>query len=252
MTLPGVPFDAFTIIAAGVIVFVAYTVFGMTGFGSSITAAPFLVLLFPLKFVVPMMVVFDLCGGALLATRTRKLVAWRELATLAPWIALGMLAGVTLLVHAPERMLLTLLALFILGYLVRARFWRPETKPIATRWAPPFGTAGGVLTSLYGTGGPVYTIYFARRLPDARVLRATMAMLILATALVRVTMFASAGLYAQPGLLALCATLIPAGLIGLWLGSHLHHRLPGKRVVQTIQVVLLAGALNLLYKTLIA
>ena len=252
MSLFALPFDAATIVAAGVIVFVAYTVFGMTGFGSSITAAPFLVLLFPLKFAVPMMVVFDLCGGSLLAVRTHGHVAWREMARLAPWIALGMLAGVTLLVNAPERALLTLLALFVLGYLARARFGRTSTEPISPRWAPPFGACGGVFTALYGTGGPIYLIYFARRLREARVLRATMGMLILLTAFVRVTLFASAGLYAQPGLLALCAWLIPVGLAGLWIGSHLHQRLPPQRIVLVIHVVLLLGALNLLYRTLLA
>ncbi len=250
--LTSLPFDAATIVAAGVIVFAAYTVFGMTGFGSSITAAPFLVLLFPLKFAVPMMVILDLCGASLLALRTHGHVAWRELLRLAPWFVLGMVAGVTLLVHAPERALLTLLALFVLGYLARARFGRPSTAPLSTRWGLPFGTAGGVFTALYGTGGPIYVIYFARRIADARVLRATMAMLILITALVRVAMFTSAGLYAQPGLLALCAALVPAGLLGLWIGSHLHHRLPPHRVVQAIHLVLLAGALNLLYRTLVA
>lgn len=248
MLLP--PFDAATIVAVGLIVLVAYTVFGLTGFGSSITAMPFLVVLLPLKFAVPMMVLLDLCGGSLLALRTRGLVAWRELAVLAPWVGAGMLAGVTLLVRAPERALLLLLALFVLGYLARAHFGKPRREPISRRWAPSFGTAGGVFTALYGTGGPIYTIYVTRRLPDARVLRATMGMLILMTAVVRLTLFAGTGLYAQPGLLALCAVLVPLGLLGLWLGSHFHHRLPAERVVQTIHAVLLLGAVNLLYRNL--
>lgn len=246
------PFDAATIVAAGAIVLVAYTVFGMTGFGSSIVAAPFLVLLFPLEFAVPMMVVLDLCGGSLLALRTRRQVAWRELARLAPWIALGMLAGVALLVEAPERALLTLLALFVLGYLARSHFAAPARAPLSTHWAAPFGTFGGVFTALYGTGGPILLAYLVRRLADARTLRATMAMLILLTALARVPLFAGADLFAQPGLLALCALLVPIGLLGLWIGSRLHHRMPPQQVMAAIHVVLLLGAINLLYRTLAA
>lgn len=237
---------------AGAIVLVAYTVFGMTGFGSSIAAAPFLVLLFPLQFAVPMMVVLDLCGGSLLALRTRRQVAWRELARLAPWIALGMLAGVTLLVNAPERALLTLLALFVLGYLARSHFAAPARTSLSTHWASTFGTFGGVFTALYGTGGPILLVYLVRRLADARTLRATMAMLILATAVARVPLFAGADLFGQPGLIALCATLIPVGLLGLWIGSHLHHRLPPQQVMAAIHIVLLLGAINLLYRTLAA
>ena len=246
------PFDPAAIAAAGAIVLVAYVVFGMTGFGSSIAAAPFLVLLFPLTFAVPMMVILDLCCGSLLALRTRREAAWRELARLAPWIALGMLLGVTLLVNAPERVLLTLLALFVLGYLARSHLAAPTRTPLSTRWASTFGMFGGVFTALYGTGGPILLVYLARRLADARALRATMGMLILLTAVARVPLFAGADLFAQPGLVALCAALIPVGLLGLWIGSRLHHRLPPRQVMLTIHAVLLAGAINLLYRVLVA
>lgn len=246
------PFDTATVVAVGAIVFAAYVVFGLTGFGSSIASAPFLVLLLPLEFTVTMMAVLDLFCGSLLALRARRDVAWRELARLAPWIALGMLAGVTLLVNAPERALLTLLALFVLGYLARSHLAAPSRAHLSRRWAIPFGTFGGVFTALYGTGGAILIVYFVRRLADARALRATMGMLILLVAIARVPLFAGAGLFGQPGLVTLCAILIPVGLLGLWIGSHLHHRLPPPRVMLAIHGVLLLGALNLLYRTLVA
>jgi uncharacterized membrane protein YfcA len=240
------PFTPATMAVAAAIILLAYTVFGLTGFGSSITAAPFLVLLFPLRFAVPMMVILDLISATLLALRNHRHVAWREIGRLFPYAAIGMLIGVTMLVHAPERPLLLLLALFVLGYLARAVFGSPRTRDLATWWAAPLGTAGGIFTSLFGTGGPIYTIFMAGRLHDKSALRATMGMLILMTALVRVVLFTGAGFYLQPGLLAMSALLMPAVLIGLWLGSHLHHRLPTERVVQAIQLVLLIGALNLI------
>jgi uncharacterized membrane protein YfcA len=245
------PFDAATIAAAVAIVFVAYTVFGLTGFGSSITAAPFLVLLFPLRFMVPMMVVLDLVSASTMALRNHGHVAWRELGRLAPWIAVGMLSGVTLLVHAPERPLLALLALFVLGYLARAVLLKRQPDAIAPRWAAPFGAFGGVFTALFGTGGPVYAIFLTSRIADKNALRATNGMLILATALARIGLFAGAALYAQPGLVPLSALLIPVALAGLYVGGHLHVRWPAARVVQAIQVVLFVGALNLLRRVVL-
>jgi uncharacterized membrane protein YfcA len=243
------PFAPETIAAAAAIILLAYTVFGLTGFGSSITAAPFLVLLFPLRFAVPLMVIFDLVSGTLLALRNHRRVAWREMARLLPYAVAGMLMGVTLLVHAPERPLLLLLGVFVLGYLAKSVFGASRTRDLAPGWAVPLGLAGGIFTSLYGTGGPIYTIFMAGRLHDKWVLRATMGMLILLTAMTRVGLFAGAGFYAQPGLLALSAALLPAVLAGLWLGSHLHSRLPAARIVQAIQVVLLVGALNLIRRS---
>ncbi|MEP7063176.1 MAG: sulfite exporter TauE/SafE family protein [Betaproteobacteria bacterium] len=248
-SLFALPFPPATLVAAAAIILLAYTVFGLTGFGSSITAAPFLLLLFPLRFAVPLMVILDLVSGTLLAIRNYRRVAWRELARLLPYAAAGMVLGVTLLVHAPERPLLLLLGVFILAWLAKAVFGSPRTRDIAPSWAAPLGIAGGIFTSLYGTGGPIYTIFLAGRVHEKWVLRATMGMLILLTALTRVGLFSAAGFYAQAGLLALSAALLPAVLAGLFLGSHLHHRLPAARVVQAIQVVLLVGALNLIRRS---
>ncbi len=249
--MTSLPFDAPTLAAAAAIVLVAYTVFGLTGFGSSITAAPFLVLLFPLRFMVPMMVILDLVRASVLTSRNHGRVAWRELGRLAPWIAIGMVLGVTALVHAPERPLLLLLGIFVLAYVARSAFAPPRTEALPPKWAAAFGTSGGVFTSLFGTGGPLYAIFLTARIPDKLALRATNGMLILATALARIGLFAGAALYAQPGLVALSALMIPVALAGLYVGGHLHARMPAARVVQAIYVVLLVGALNLLRRAIL-
>jgi uncharacterized protein len=245
------PFDAATIGGAAAIVFVAYVVFGLTGFGSSITAAPFLVLLFPLRFTVPLIVILDLVSATLMTARNHGRVAWRELGRLAPWIALGMLLGVTLLVHAPERPLLLALALFVIAYVARAVLAPQRQQPLAPRWAMPLGGCGGVFTALFGTGGPLYAIFLTSRIDDKRELRATNGMLILATALARIGLFAGAALYAQPGLVALSALMVPVALAGMVVGGHLHVRWPPQRVVQAIYAVLLVGALNLLRRAVL-
>ncbi|NCV66085.1 MAG: sulfite exporter TauE/SafE family protein, partial [Burkholderiaceae bacterium] len=49
---------------------VAYFIFGVTGFGSSIISVPVLVLFFPLQVVVPIMVILDLCAAFYLGTKS--------------------------------------------------------------------------------------------------------------------------------------------------------------------------------------
>ena len=55
-----------TLLATALILFGAYTVYGLTGFGSTIVAMPLLAHLYPLRFAVPMMLVFDISAGLLL------------------------------------------------------------------------------------------------------------------------------------------------------------------------------------------
>lgn len=242
------PFD--TLVSAALIVMLAYTVFGLTGFGASITAMPLLALLFPLRFAVPLMLIFDVCATLLLGLKNRGVVDRRELLRLIPFMLAGMALGVTLLVNAPERALLFVLGSFVLSYAGWSLLYRRGTKTLATGWAVPLGTAGGVFTALFGTGGPIYVIYLAGRLHDKLILRATISALIFFSGLSRLVLFGSAGLFAQRNLLPLAAGLLPGALLGLYVGSRLHHRLPTQRVVQAVWSILILGGASLVWRSL--
>lgn len=244
--LPG----ASLVIAALIIVW-AYIVYGLTGFGSSITALPLLVQFIPLRSAVPLMLIFDLCVGVLMGLHNRKVIDRGEVKRLLPFMLAGMVLGVTLLVNVPERALLILLGIFVLAYSAWSLVLRPEVTPLSSRWAVAFGTFGGVFTALFGTGGPIYTIYLARRLPDKAVLRATISGLLFLSALARLVLFTGAGLYAQPQVLPLAAVLLPCALFGLYLGNHLHHRLTPRRVVQIVWVILIVGGAGLMWRGIV-
>ena len=98
----------------GLIVVLADPVVGTTGVGASITTGPLLVHLLPLTSVVPMMVVLDLCAGLLIVGRNFRSVQRGELLRLLPFMLAGIALGVTLLVSAPERLLLLALGIAVL------------------------------------------------------------------------------------------------------------------------------------------
>lgn len=239
-----------TLLAAAAIVTLGYTVYGLTGFGAAIVAIPLLAQFFPLRFAVPMMLVFDLFAGLLLGLKNRKQLSRTELLRLLPILAIGMLAGVTLLVQVNERWLLMGLGTFVVAYAAWSLLSRAMPTPISSRWAVPAGLIGGAFTALYGTGGPIYTIYLARRLPDKAQLRATIGVLIFCTALIRLVLFTGGGFYTQAGLLPLAFALLPCALIGYLLGSRLHARMPTQRAVQAVWALLIVGGASLLLRAL--
>lgn len=240
----------FTLLGAALIVTVAYTVYGLTGFGASIIAIPLLAYFFPLRFAVPMMLVFDFFAGLFLGLRNRKHLDRSELLRLLPFLLIGMVAGMTVLVQASERWLLLMLGTFVLSYAGWSLLRKAVTAPISSRWAVPAGMIGGAFTALYGTGGPVYMIYLARRLPDKTVMRATIGVLIFGTALLRLVLFTGSGLYRQNGLLPLAFALLPCAILGYLAGSHLHVRIPEKLAYQAVWVLLIAGGTSLLWRSL--
>jgi len=239
-----------TLAGVGLIVAFAYTVVGLTGFGASMVAMPMLVHLLPLRLALPMMLIYDLVGGVAIGVRNRRSVDRRELIRLLPFMLVGVVLGVTVLVKAPERVLLLLLGAFVLAFAGWSLLFRPRQKPISPGWAVPLGTVGGVFSALFGTGGPIYTIYLARRVQDKSRLRATISMLLFLSALARLASFVAASLFSPPGLPLLIATMLPCALAGMYLGTHLHHRLPAHRVVQAVWAILIVGGATLVLRSL--
>ena len=239
-----------TLLSAALIVTLAYTVYGLTGFGAAIVGIPLLAHFLPLRFAVPMMLVFDLFAGLLLGLKQRKHLDKKELLRLLPYLSIGMAAGATLLTLASERWLLLLLGSFVLSYAGWSLLSKVAPAPVAAVWAIPAGVVGGALTALYGTGGPIYMIYLARRLPDKTVMRATIGVLIFGTALIRLVLFTGSGFYTQRGLLPLAFALLPCALIGYLAGAHLHQRMSSQRAVHAVWLLLIVGGASLLWRGL--
>ncbi|MEO7855253.1 MAG: sulfite exporter TauE/SafE family protein, partial [Rubrivivax sp.] len=61
-SLPSLPLH--TLLLAAAIIVLAYTVFGLSGFGAGIVALPLLAQFMPIRFGVPMLLLLDLCCGA--------------------------------------------------------------------------------------------------------------------------------------------------------------------------------------------
>lgn len=228
----------------------AYTVFGFSGFGANLVALPILAHVMSLRFAVPMLLALDLVSASLIGYRSRPLIERAELKRLVPTLLLGMAAGLVLLKLAAEHWLLVLLGLFVGGFALWSLWGKADPAPVSPRWAWPAGLVGGVFSTLFGTGGPVYTTYLARRIADTSRLRATVGAVILVSALVRLLLFTGSGFLAQPGLLMLSAVLLPFALLGFALGSRIHARVPQAQVRRAIWCLLLISSISLLARGL--
>ena len=244
------PFSPELLVPAGLVVAFAYTVFGLTGFGSTVIALPLLVQLFALKFAVPLLMLLDLSAFLLFGARLRKRIEYREIGWLIPFMLAGMAVGLTLLIQVAEHKLLVVLGVFLLFYAGYGLLRRGAPMALARFWCAPIGLAGGVLSSLFGTGGVLFAIYNAGRIRDKDALRATNAAMIMLSSLLRVLLFGVTGLLAQDGLFATALLLLPALVGGVWLGNRLHAAVPAAAVVKAVYAVLVLAGLLLLARSL--
>jgi uncharacterized protein len=212
------------LIAAASIILLAYFIFGITGFGSSIVSVPLLVQLYPLQTVVPLIVVLDLCASFYQGKKSFKQASFKELYWLAPFTLVGLIIGVTLLLDAPKSPLLITLGIFAGLNGVRILVGRNSTvdKTISQFWSIPFGVSGGIFTALFATGGPIYASYLALRIHDAVRLRATMTAIIFSLVFLRLALMIITGLLLKADVALLALVLIPFMAIGVWAGTRAH------------------------------
>jgi uncharacterized membrane protein YfcA len=238
--------DAFAISA--IVIAGTYLLFGLTGFGSTALALPILVHVVPLKVLVPLLSLMDFAAALAQGARARRGVRWDELRRVLPFMAGGIVLGLTLLVGLPEAPLLGALGVFLVGYAAYAMLRRGGPPRLSAKWAPPAGIASGVFASLYGNGGLLMALYMGSRLTDKTELRATATAVVLVNTGLRTVLYAATGLLGQDGLLLAAAMLVPSLAFGLYFGGRLHARVSPRVVLMAIHVVILVAGISLLVR----
>lgn len=238
------------LIFAPLIVIVAYTIFGLSGFGSTLIAAPLLALLFhDLRFVIPMVVLMDCIGAMTMGLKLRADVNRRELTPLLPFLVVGLATGVFLLVRLPTTVLLIVLGLFAITYGVTYMRGGPPRFKLPRWMAAPVGLFAGTTSASIGVGGPMYVMYLAARGSSAEQIRASVPVIFIFTTITRIAMFAVAGLITRQVLIT-AAILLPISMGALRFGQHLHLNLSKDTTVRLIGGLLAASGVSLLLRAL--
>jgi hypothetical protein len=143
-----------------------YTVFGFGGFGANLVALPLLAHVMTLRFAVPMLLVLDLFSAVLMGFEEPPLIDKGELLRLLPLAAAGHGAGRAGAAAGARSLAAAAAGRFVLSYSLWSLLGNASPAPVSPRWAMPAGLVGGVFSTLFGTGGPIYTLYLARRMAD--------------------------------------------------------------------------------------
>jgi uncharacterized membrane protein YfcA len=231
---------------AAVVVFAAFYVRAVIGFGSGLISVAFLSLLFPIKEVVPVVLLLDLLGSFVLGTYDFREIRWPELRWLVPGSLAGLVVGSFILADSDAQRLTFFLGVFILAYVFYAIALRPERLPrVGLAWGLPLGLLGGVVGSLYGGGGPPLVAFLQMRHLDKRAFRATFQGIALTDNIARMIIYIGLALLSLP--LAGGALLLTLPVLGgLWAGNHLHFRINERMFLRATLLVLTAVGIKYL------
>lgn len=233
---------------AVLIIFVAYTIKGLSGFGSGLVAIPLLAFFLPITFIVPVLGLLSYSGTLIQSLSLRKQVNWPLILPLLPFSIIGIITAVWLLSNVDAHILVFCLGLFVFAYAIHSLLPTAEIK--GGRYGPALaGGFGGLVGALFGTGGPFYVVYLKTRQLDKSQFRATIASIFLIDGGARIVGYSSSGLYTAQ-VLTLVAILFPVLLTAMYVGHHLHIKIDQQRFNQVISVMLMLSGTMLMYKAL--
>ena len=234
------------VMIAAPIILIAYLVRGICGFGSGLIAIPILSLMLPLQVAVPLVVMLDYLASAGQGVSLRQSIQWGEIRRLIIPALIGVSVGLLIFHNADAELLPRYLGGFIFLYALYA-LWGPKMPRVSSWWAVPAAVSGGVVGTLFGTGGPFYVSYLKARQLDKTAFRATFACIFLLDGSARITGYLGTSVV-NIQLLALLATSLPVMILGMYMGGKVHTSLSAEVFTRGISILLLASGGSLMLR----
>jgi uncharacterized membrane protein YfcA len=228
------------------IAFIGSLVYGVIGFGAGLITIPLATQFVPLPFALAVFGLMDLVSALRIGLQNQKGAAKGEIARMLPFILIGTVIGVTVLVNLPRAGAMLALGVFISLYAIYALASKPGATVVSRHWAYLAGFAGGITSSLFGAGGPPYAIYLSHRSLSKEQFRASITLTTVFSIGMRVAAFAITGLLLRSEVLATAFFALLAAMAGLSLGTWAFKRVSRDFLLRVIAVLLLANGLTLI------
>ena len=225
-------------------------IFGITGFGSALVTIPLATHFVPLPMALALFAVVDMACSFAVGLENPKNAVRAEWQRLVPMILVGTALGVTLLVNLPRKTGMALLGAFVLSYALYSLVRRASTRTVRPGWGWIAGLAGGITSTLFGSGGPPYAIYLSHRGLTKEQFRATMGFATMTSISVRVIAFVLTGSLLDRRVWLSELLMVPAALAGILIARKLFTRISRDLLLRLVAVLLLASGGSLLVRAL--
>lgn len=226
---------------------VAEMVYVLLGFGAGLIAVGAMALLLPeLKDAVVLLLLVNLPAELYVVRSSWQKISWRGVMVIFVGVGIGIPLGTWWLRSGDARFLLIVLGVFLVA--VGAVFLLIRSRPshrIPAWAAAPIGVVSGVLTGLFGTGGPPLILYYQLSGADKAAFRGNLMAIFLLMTTVRVPSYAVFGLVTAPRMWSALAVL-PAVILGAVVGNSIHLRIEEATFRRLVSAALLLIGLLLL------
>ncbi len=238
-------------LVACLVLLVAELIYVLLGFGAGLVAVGSLALVLPeIRDVVVLLLIVSLPAEVFVVFTSRHHIRWQGVALLLVGIAAGIPAGGWILQHGEPTFLLGLLGIVLVAIGAVFLAVKDDARVVLPTWiSPATGLVSGLLTGLFGTGGPPLVLHYRLLGVDKAAFRSNLMALFLLMATVRLPTYVAFGLI-TPARLAAAAAVLPAVGIGAVLGHRIHLDLSEKTFRRLVSLGLVVLGLLLLLRLL--
>lgn len=236
------------------ILFFAFFVGTVLGFGTTILTVTFSAQLLTLEEILPVIAPLNVALSLYLAIRHRQSIQWPLLLKrLLPAVGLGVPVGLALFNLRDAQWLRLGFGLFVVA-IASLQLFSPAAKsqrPMGKRASLGMLGLGGVMHGLFNTGGPLIVYVLGREIDDKGEFRSTLAALFSVLTLVLIVDYVAVGLVTASTAKLTGIAVVPV-LAGLLLGEIAHRKLDAVMFKRAVWGLLLLGGLILTVRTALA
>lgn len=236
---------ATAIILLGVVILLAHFLEGITGFGCTIMAMPFAILLVGLDVGRPVLTIDALILCFFVAVISYKTINWRVLGHIIVFMGIGLPIGILLYSYLPGPALKGILAIFMILVSIRGLLLSYNRMPVDFKFGNKtlnvFLFLGGIIHGAFTSGGPLVIIYGMEKLKDKTEFRGTLCAM---WAIMNGVLVAQQFFSHQLTLKVTNTTLLtlPFLIAGLILGNWAHHKIQNAFFTKLVYAVLLVSS----------
>ena len=224
----------------------AFFVKGLCGFANTLVFTTIMSFGVSNRNISPVELLLGYPSNAIIAFRERRAIDKRLCLMLSSLVVLGGVPGMLLLKHAQTGTVKLLFGavIVLVGIEMLFREWKPSRMKENRAILVLIGLASGILCGLYGVGA-LLGAYIGRVAKDAAAFRANICVVFFVENTMRIVLYSAMGLL-NAGMALQALGLMPAALLGLFLGAKSSAVLSERAAKRVVIVMLIACGVSLI------
>lgn len=230
------------ILLFGIVVLLSHFIEGITGFGCTVLAMPFAILLLGITVAKPTLTILAFLFCLYVVAISYKDILWNEYFKIIFFMVLGLPIGIWLFNKLPEATSKKILAIFMIIIALRGLYLsfikQTKGKKINSKILNFIIFLAGCIHGAFTSGGPLLIIYATNALPKKENFRATLCMIWVTLNSVILLQSSIQGAI-TPNVLKLTLEVIPFLILGAVFGNKSHHKIKENDFIKLVYIVLL-------------